>query len=401
MPLDVLMPEAANLIKWLKAEGEAVSAGDDLFQIETDKTVIDVMADADGVLHKILVPEGSLEVPAEKCVALIALPTDRDVNSEPDTGANDDALVNSVANHVTVQNHRTFVSPLAKRLAREAELELSAVQATGPGGRIVARDVRAAIAADESAPVSQLQMPMAAQSEQASHTCEPRKIPLDGMRRAIAQRVVQSKQVVPHFYVSCDVELDALFALRHQINSVELGIQAKAVISINDFIIKAMALALQRVPEANVSWEEDHILQFTQSDVGVAIAVENGLYTPLIRNAQSKSLMTISAEVRDLAERARRREIKAIETQGGTTTVSNLGMLGAKSFSAIISPPQSTILAVGASEPRPVVKNGQVIVAQIMTVNLSCDHRVIDGALAARFLGVFKQFMEQPISLLL
>jgi pyruvate dehydrogenase E2 component (dihydrolipoamide acetyltransferase) len=319
--------------------------------------------------------------------------------------------------------NRVFASPLAKRLAREAGIDIGSVQGTGPHGRIVEKDVRSALqgggtkpaaspapaAAAASAPAAKPAPPQLAQSASADQvkamfeagTYE--EVPLDGMRKTIAKRLVESKQTVPHFYLSLDCELDALMALREQINAAaakDKDGKPSYKLSVNDFVIKALAIALQRVPAANAVWAEDRILKIKHSDVGVAVAIEGGLFTPVVRKAEAKTLTAISAEVKDMAGRARNRRLKPEEYQGGSTAVSNLGMFGIKNFQAVINPPQGTILAVGAGENRVVVKNGAPAVVQAMTVTLSCDHRVVDGALGAELLAAFKQLIESPMGML-
>ncbi len=296
------------------------------------------------------------------------------------------------------------------------------MQGSGPHGRVVEKDVRAAIAGGGAKPAAAAAAPApaaakppaaaaaalapSASADQVKAMFEPgsyEEIALDGMRKTVAKRLVESKQTVPHFYLSLDCELDALMALREQINAAA-GKDAEGKplykLSVNDFVIKGLAIALQRVPAANSVWAEDRILRFKHSDVGVAVAVEGGLFTPVIRKAETKTLTTISAEMKDLAGRARKRRLKPEEYQGGSTAVSNLGMYGIKDFQAVINPPHGTILAVGAGEKRVVVKGGQPAVVQAMTVTLSVDHRVVDGALGAELLAAFKQLIENPMGML-
>jgi pyruvate dehydrogenase E2 component (dihydrolipoamide acetyltransferase) len=321
---------------------------------------------------------------------------------------------------------RVFASPLAKRVAKEAGIDIASVQGSGPHGRVVEKDVRAALsggakpaaAAPAPAPAAaapapaQVAKPAAPQLAQSASADQVKamfeagtyeEVPLDGMRRTIAKRLVESKQTVPHFYLSLDCELDALMALREQLNGAagkDKDGKPAYKLSVNDFVIKALAIALQRVPAANAVWAEDRILKMKHSDVGVAVAIEGGLFTPVVRKAEQKTLTAISAEVKDMAGRARNRRLKPEEYQGGSTAVSNLGMFGIKNFQAVINPPQGTILAVGAGENRVVVKNGAPAVIQAMTVTLSCDHRVVDGALGAELLAAFKQLIESPMGML-
>ena len=329
---------------------------------------------------------------------------------------------------------RLFASPLARRIAKQEGLDLGAVTGSGPHGRIIERDVRAAIeggtakdtgkgtakpapqAAAQEAPAAkpepaQAPKPAAAPpsgmtAKQVMGMFEPgsfEEVPLDGMRKTIAKRLVESKQTVPHFYLSLDVELDALLSLREQVNagaSKDKDGKPAFKLSVNDFVIKALALALQRVPAANSVWAEDRILRFRHSDVGVAVAIDGGLFTPVIRRADEKTLSTISNEMKDFAARARAKKLKPEEYQGGVTSVSNLGMFGIKHFTAVINPPQSSILAVGAGEKRVVVKDGAPAVVQVMTCTLSCDHRVLDGALGAELISAFKGLIENPMGML-
>jgi pyruvate dehydrogenase E2 component (dihydrolipoamide acetyltransferase) len=322
---------------------------------------------------------------------------------------------------------RVFASPLAKRVAKEAGIDIASVQGSGPHGRVVEKDVRAALSGGGAKPAAAAPAPAPAAAApapaQAAKPAAPQlaqsasadqvkamfeagtyeEVPLDGMRRTIAKRLVESKQTVPHFYLSLDCELDALMALREQLNGAagkDKDGKPAYKLSVNDFVIKALAIALQRVPAANSVWAEDRILKMKHSDVGVAVAIEGGLFTPVVRKAEQKTLTAISAEVKDMAGRARNRRLKPEEYQGGSTAVSNLGMFGIKNFQAVINPPQGTILAVGAGEQRVVVKNGAPAVIQAMTVTLSCDHRVVDGALGAELLAAFKQLIESPMGML-
>ena len=472
MPINILMPalsptmEKGNLAKWLKKEGDTVKSGDVIAEIETDKATMEVEAVDEGILAKIVVPEGTADVPVNQLIALIAgegedpksvtapaaggaapssapkagaapaapaaapqpqanaIPGDASAHmgyarvdqapAGPAQGAKPDGAGQAAGN-------RVFASPLAKRIAKEAGIDIASVQGSGPHGRVVEKDVRAALqgggakpaaapaAAAAPPPAGKPAAPQLAQSASADQvkamfeagTYE--EVPLDGMRKTIAKRLVESKQTVPHFYLSLDCELDALMALREQINAAagkDKDGKPAYKLSVNDFVIKALAIALQRVPAANAVWAEDRILKMKHSDVGVAVAIEGGLFTPVVRKAEQKTLTAISAEVKDMAGRARTRRLKPEEYQGGSTAVSNLGMFGIKNFQAVINPPQGTILAVGAGENRVVVKNGAPAVVQAMTVTLSCDHRVVDGALGAELLAAFKQLIESPMGML-
>jgi pyruvate dehydrogenase E2 component (dihydrolipoamide acetyltransferase) len=315
------------------------------------------------------------------------------------------------------KGERLFASPLARRIAKEAGVELSAVSGTGPHGRIVRKDVEAAIASGVKAPAAATPSAAAPQAAVASGASDEATlkmfeegsyelVPHDGMRKTIARRLMESKLTVPHFYLTIDCELDALLALRAQLNAAapviktEKGEVPAYKLSVNDLVIKATALALRDIPEANVSWTDAGMVKHKHSDVGVAVSIPGGLITPIVRGAETKALSAISNEMKDLAKRARDRKLKPSEYQGGTTSVSNLGMFGVKDFAAIINPPHATIFAVGAGEQRAVVKNGELAVANVMSVTLSTDHRAVDGALAAELAKVFKNYIENPLSLL-
>jgi len=378
---------------WFKSVGDAIAPGDNLFEIETDKVSMEVPATSAGVLREIRVQQGEV-APVSAVVAVIG-DGEVPIQAKPRPASLDP--YNEV--HTPSRNfgpatlaNGTKVSPLARRLAAEAGVDLTNVKGSGPHGRIHAEDVKAVKAV--KAPVT---VPTPARLATPIPDAPFERIPLDAMRRTIARRLVEAKQTVPHFYLSADVDIDSLLTLRERANA-----ELSAKLSINDFIIKAYALALQRVPAANAVWGEDAILRFPHSDVGVAVAIEGGLLTPVIRKAETKSLSAISAEMKDLAARARERKLLPQEYQGGAASISNLGMYGVREFSAIINPPQSTILAVGAGQRRPVeATNGGIAFATLMTVTLSCDHRVVDGALGAQLLAAFKAVMENPITLFL
>jgi pyruvate dehydrogenase E2 component (dihydrolipoamide acetyltransferase) len=380
--MEVLMPQLGETVTegkitvWFKAVGDAIAPGDNLFEIQTDKVSMEVPATSAGILREIRVKQGEV-APVSAIVAVIgdgeaqARPARLDPYNEVRTPARNFGPA-TVANGAKA-------SPLARRLAAEAGVDLTTVKGSGPHGRIHAADVKG-VNVIKPAPVPDASF---------------ERVPLDAMRRTIARRLVEAKQTVPHFYLTSDVDISRLLVLREEANAALSG-----KLSINDFVIKALALALQRVPAANAVWTEDAILRFKHSDVGVAVAIEGGLFTPVIRNAETKSLSTISAEMKDLAARARERKLLPHEYQGGSTSVSNLGMYGVREFSAIINPPQSTMLAVGAGQRRPVeAPNGGIAFATLMTVTLSCDHRVVDGALGAQLLAAFKAVIENPITL--
>ena len=386
---------------WFKSVGDKVAPGDNLFEIETDKVSMEVPATEAGVLKEIRVRQGEV-APVSAVVAVIgdavignAVIGDSS-GSLPVAAARKPAVVLEAYNevHTPARNYGPAAiangakaSPLARRLAVEAGVDLAHVKGSGPHGRIHAADVKAIQTTKAPIPAPVTDAPF-------------ERIPLDAMRRTIARRLVEAKQTVPHFYLTADADITRLLALREEANA---AISTK--LSINDFVIKAFALALQRVPAANAIWAEGGdaaILRFKHSDVGVAVAIEGGLFTPVIRKAETKSLSAISAEMKDLAARARERKLLPHEYQGGVASVSNLGMYGVREFAAIINPPQSTMLAVGAGQRRPVESaNGGIAFATLMTVTLSCDHRVVDGALGAQLLAAFKTVIENPIELFL
>jgi pyruvate dehydrogenase E2 component (dihydrolipoamide acetyltransferase) len=412
--MEILMPQLGETVTegkitiWFKSVGDRIAPGDNLFEIETDKTSMEVPATSAGVLQEIRVRQGEV-APVN---AIVAVLSDAVGSSVPAAAVRQKQAVQLDAFNEVKTPERNFgpaklangvtVSPLARRIAFEAGIDLSNVQGTGPHGRIHAIDVMAAGSAARtsipapgpSAPVpGAAPAPSATSSVRALYKNVPFDVlPLDAMRRTIARRLMEAKQTVPHFYLSADIDLDRLLALREGANLV-----LPSKISINDFIIKAFAQALQSVPLANAVWAEDAILRFKHSDIGVAVAIEGGLLTPVIRKAETKSLAAISAEMKDLASRARNRKLLPDEYQGGVASISNLGMYGVREFTAIINPPQSTILAIGAAQRRPVEgPNGSIRFATQMTVTLSCDHRVVDGALGAQLLAAFKGAMENP-----
>jgi pyruvate dehydrogenase E2 component (dihydrolipoyllysine-residue acetyltransferase) len=457
MPTNILMPalsptmEKGNLAKWLKKEGDTVKTGDVIAEIETDKATMEYEAVDDGTLAKIVVPEGTQDVPVNSLIAVLA-GEGEDVKAAAASAAKTEAAppqapakestphptpaappspkaggisAPAAQPHPSPQHgeggaaqaapggvaplradgaNRIFSSPLARRLAKEAGVDLSRVQGSGPHGRVIARDVEAAKqfgkglapAATPTAAPSMSDAQVRSLYEEGSYDF----VPHDGMRRTIAQRLTASAQTIPHFYETMDCDIGKLTAAREEINAAapkDKDGKPAYKLSVNDFVIKALALALQRVPEANVSWTDAGMLKHRHSDIGVAVALPGGLITPIVRSAESKSLSTISNEMRDLAARARARKLKPQEYQGGTSSVSNLGMYGIKDFTAVINPPQSTILAVGAGDERAVVRNGQLAVATIMSVTLSCDHRAVDGALGAELIVAFRQLIENPV----
>jgi pyruvate dehydrogenase E2 component (dihydrolipoamide acetyltransferase) len=454
MPINILMPalsptmEKGNLAKWLKKEGDKVKSGDVIAEIETDKATMEVEAVDEGTIAKILVPEGTQDVPVNDVIAVMAgdgedveaagaAPQQKteakaeakpEAKPEPKPEAKQEtkaeapkqeaapvkaatmAPASAPATARSDGHDRIFSSPLARRLAKEAGIELARIDGSGPHGRIIARDVEQAKSgkglrpSPASAGASAIAPSMS--DKQILALFEPGSyevVPHDGMRRTIAQRLTASVQTVPHFYLTMDCDIGKLLAARDEINGAAPKDKEKKPLyklSVNDFVIKALAIALQRIPDCNVSWTESGMVKHKHSDVGVAVAMPGGLITPIIRKAETKSLSTISAEMKDFAARARARKLKPDEYQGGTTAVSNLGMYGIKDFTAVINPPHATILAVGTSEERAVVRNGKIEAAHIMSVTLSCDHRAVDGALGAELIGAFKMLIENPVMMM-
>lgn len=431
MPIDILMPalsptmEKGNLSRWLKKEGDKVKPGDVLAEIETDKATMEVEAIDEGVLAKILVPEGTADVPVNNVIGLIAgegedtnfaankpLPAVETIPAAPAAStALSAAAPPAPPLHNGQRGPRIFASPLARRIAKDKGIDLAAISGSGPHGRIIERDVRAAIARAAAVPsVEEVRAPAVPPPGPTDEVIRQifapgsfEEVPHDLMRKTIARRLNEASRTIPHFYLTADCILDALIHLREAINgAAPKDREGKPVykISVNDFIIKALALALIRVPDANVTWTESAMLKHKQADVGVAVAIPGGLITPIIRAAETKTLSMISNEMKDFTARARARKLRPEEYQGGSTAVSNLGMFGIKSFSAIINPPQATILAVGAGEQRVIVKDGAPGVATVMSVTLSCDHRAVDGVLGAELLAAFKALIEQPAGML-
>jgi pyruvate dehydrogenase E2 component (dihydrolipoamide acetyltransferase) len=448
MPINILMPalsptmEKGNLAKWLKREGDKVKSGDIIAEIETDKATMEVEAVDEGTIAKIVVPDGTADVPVNQVIAVLAgegedpkaaaasagsaappapkpqaaapAPAPAPAKAEAPKPAAAPAPAPQAAPQPAVQpsGGRVFVSPLAKRLAKDAGIDVSRISGSGPHGRVIARDVDAAKSGKglKAAPGAPAAAPPAAPSvaptmsdqqvralfEEGSYEV----VPHDGMRRTIAQRLTLSTQTIPHFYLTIDCNIGKLMAAREEINGAahkDKDGKPAYKLSVNDFVIKALAVALQRVPDANVSWTDSGMLKHKHSDVGVAVAMPGGLITPIIRSAENKSLSTISNEMKDFAARARARKLKPHEYQGGTTAVSNLGMFGIKDFTAVINPPHATILAVGTGEERAIVKNGKIEAAHMMSVTLSCDHRAVDGALGAELITAFKTLIENPV----
>ena len=427
MSIDVLMPalsptmEEGTLAKWYVKKGDKVSSGDVIAEIETDKATMEVEAVDEGVVEDILVPEGSEGVKVNTPIARLsgddaaAAPAPMAEPAKSEAPKTEAPKAEAKAEPAKAQapapapapartsGERIFASPLARRIAGQKGLDLAQVQGSGPHGRIIKRDVEGATpqaakpaagaAAAASAPrqaqtLAQMGIP------DGSYDL----IPLDGMRKTVARRMTDSFRDVPHFPLTIDLEIDGLLASRAKINAMleKQGVK----VSVNDLVIKAAAVALKQVPEANASYSPEGIAMHHNADIAMAVAIEGGLITPIIRKAETKGLAQIAVEAKDLAERARTRKLKPDEFLGGTFSVSNLGMFGIKSFGSIINEPQGCILSVGAGEPRPVVKNGQLAIATVMTVTLSCDHRVVDGATGARWLQAFKALIEDPITMI-
>ncbi|HLZ65130.1 MAG TPA: pyruvate dehydrogenase complex dihydrolipoamide acetyltransferase [Aliidongia sp.] len=436
MPIEILMPALSptmtegNLAKWVKKEGEAIKAGDVIAEIETDKATMEVEAVDEGTLGKIIVAEGTQGVKVNEVIALLleegesadalgkapapkAAPTPEAPKAEPAKAEAPKAAAPAPKPAAADHGARVFATPLARRMAEQAGIDLASVTGSGPDGRIVKADIEAAAGKPKAAaaPAAEAPKPAAAPAAAAPAAAAVTKdrvvalagniayteIPNTSMRKVIAKRLTEAKQTVPHFYLTVDCEIDALLKTRAELNSRAEGLK----ISVNDFVIKASALALKKVPEANASWSDDAILQWKQVDIAVAVAIEGGLITPIVKQADGKGLATISSEMRDLGARAKAGKLKLEEFQGGTFSISNLGMFGIKEFSAVINPPHGAILAVGAGEQRPVVKNGALAVATVMSCTLSVDHRVVDGAVGAAFLKAFKGLIEDPLSMLL
>jgi pyruvate dehydrogenase E2 component (dihydrolipoamide acetyltransferase) len=434
--MDVLMPQLGETVaegkitKWFKAAGDAVQPGDNLFEIETDKVSMEVPSTVAGTLAEIRVVEGTV-APVGAVVAVIvgevgaAIVRDASapVASSPRRGEGVPPA-SAAAQPPSIQRpldpffevrtpERNYgparlpggalVTPLARRLASEAGIDLSRVAPSGPHGRIVARDVQAAAAAAPGVTPA-VRGPSAAEVMALYRDVPFEEVPLDGMRRTIATRLVQAKQTIPHFYLSADLAIGRLLALREEANAAAPKDKEGAPafrLSVNDLVIKMWAFALQRVPAANAVWAEDRILRFAHSDVGIAIAIDGGLFTPVIRRAELKSVSAISAEMKELAARARAKKLLPDEYKGGASAISNLGMYGVREFSAIINPPHATILAVGATRRHAVeTAGGGVAFESMMTVTLSCDHRVVDGALGAELLAAFRGFVERPVTAL-
>jgi len=438
MPVNILMPalsptmEKGNLAKWLKKEGDAVKAGDVIAEIETDKATMEYESIDDGVLAKIVVPAGSQDVPVNQLIAVLAqegedpksaaaaagkgaaaasvpasAPASPAAKSAPAARPAPAAATAPTAAPAAAPSHggnRIFASPLARRLAKTAGIELGRMRGSGPHGRIIARDVEAARSGQGVSALAPLAV-QAPSDDKIRALFEPGSyevVPHDNIRKVIARRLVEAKLTIPHFYLTLDCNIGKLLAAREEINTAapkDKDGKPAYKLSVNDFVIKALALALQRVPDANVTWTEGGMLKHHRSDIGVAVSIPGGLITPVVRNAEAKSLSTISNEMKDYAARARARKLKPEEYQGGSSAVSNLGMYGIKDFAAVINPPHATILAVGAGEERAIARDGKIEAAWMMSVTLSTDHRAVDGALGAELLSAFKALIENPVTM--
>ncbi len=438
MPIKVLMPALSptmtegTLAKWLVSEGDEVNSGDVIAEIETDKATMEVEAVDEGRIGKLLVAEGAEGVKVNSVIAMLLAEgedaaalegADAAPQSAPSKKAEAPAAAKpekkaeapaapkaepaaKPAAQPVAAGDRVFASPLARRMAEQSGLDLGTLQGSGPHGRIVKRDIEATLAgapkrAAAPAPVAQPSaQPAAAAVTAERQPYEPEfdLMPLSGMRRTIARRLAESKRTVPHFYLTVDCEIDKLLALRKELNDHADG---GYKLSVNDLIIKICGVTLRKVPAANASWTDEGLKIYKSVDISVAVAIDGGLITPIIRGADGKGLERISGHMKDLAERARAGKLQPEEYQGGTFSISNLGMYGIKDFAAVINPPQGCILAVGAGEQRPVVKNGALAIATVMSCTLSVDHRVVDGAVGAEFLKVFKQIVEDPMTMLL
>ncbi|WP_339077401.1 pyruvate dehydrogenase complex dihydrolipoamide acetyltransferase [Acetobacter sp. AC2005] len=415
MATEILMPALSptmtegKLARWLKKEGDAVNSGDVLAEIETDKATMEVEAIEEGILGRILIQEGAEGVAVNTPIAILveegeAVPDNIDTpqnaaSAEPAPVPHPIASAAPVATQAAPAQRadkpvgRVVASPLARRIARQKNIDLAAIKGTGPNGRIVKRDVEAALNKAPSAGQVASTLPASGGSSAVPHTT---------MRKVIARRLSESKATIPHFYVSIDVELDALLALRAQLNAMSPAEGVNAFkLSVNDMLIKASAVALKQVPEVNASYTEEAMILHEDADISVAVSLDDGLITPIVKQADRKSLKDISQEAKDLIARARAGKLKPEEFQGGTFSISNMGMYGVKDFAAIVNPPQAAILAIAAGKKQAVVKGNELAIATVMTVTLSVDHRVVDGAAAARWLSAFRAAVESPLSLVL
>ena len=427
MPIEILMPALSptmtegKLAKWLKKEGDSIKSGDIIAEIETDKATMEMEAVDEGTMGQILVPEGTEKVSVNQPLAVLLLegetkgaaakavsaPAKMPETKAPEAKAAPVAAPKPAPSPMPSPpapkpaGNRIFASPLARRAAADAGIDLSGVQGSGPQGRIIRADVERAVASGgvrKPAPAPARPPIPASVSTVSDYGQGYTEVPNSNIRKTIARRLLEAKTTIPHFYLTIDCVIDDLLKLRKDLN--DRGGDGYKV-SVNDFVIKACALALRKVPHANASWTDEAVRLYSNVDISVAVATPDGLITPIVRNADKKGLGTISNEVKDLAARAKAKKLKLEEFQGGGFTISNLGMFGIKEFSAIINPPQVCILAVGKAEQRPVVKNGALAIAQVMTCTLSCDHRVVDGSVGAEFMQAFQGLIEDPLRMLL
>ena len=419
MPINIQMPalsptmEEGTLAKWLVKEGDTVESGDVMAEIETDKATMEFEAVDEGVIGKIIVPEGSTGIKVNEIIAILLEDGEDSSDIETNDAENKQDVVDIIKNDEKIpvvksektglssSKERIFATPLARRIAKSTNVDLANIKGSGPYGRIVKADVQSNnVKALEKTPITQITSSVASESIKTIYKDrEFAEIPLDGMRKVIANRLTEAKQTIPHFYLRKSVNLDKLLIVRSEMNTglIDQGIK----ISVNDFIIKASSLALQDIPQANVVWAQDRILQMTSSDVAVAVSVEGGLYTPVIFDSEKKTLSSLSLEIKDLASRARDKKLLPNEYQGGSFAISNLGMMGIENFDAVINPPHGSILAVGAGTKKPIVKeDGTISVATVMSLTLSVDHRAIDGALGAEFLAKITNYLENPLTML-
>ena len=419
MPINIQMPalsptmEEGTLAKWLVKEGDTVESGDVMAEIETDKATMEFEAVDEGVIGKIIVPEGSTGIKVNEIIAILLEDGEDSSDIETNDAENKQDVVDIIKNNEKIpvvksektdlssSKERIFATPLARRIAKSTNVDLANIKGSGPYGRIVKADVQSNnVNASEKTPITQITSSVTSESIKTMYKDrEFAEIPLDGMRKVIANRLTEAKQTIPHFYLRKSVNLDKLLIVRSEMNTglIDQGIK----ISVNDFIIKASSLALQDIPQANVVWAQDRILQMTSSDVAVAVSVEGGLFTPVIFDSEKKTLSSLSSEIKDLASRARKKKLSPNEYQGGSFAISNLGMMGVENFDAVINPPHGSILAVGAGTKKPIVKeDGAISSATIMSLTLSVDHRAIDGALGAEFLARITHYLENPLTML-
>ena len=419
MPINIQMPalsptmEEGTLAKWLVKEGDTVESGDVMAEIETDKATMEFEAVDEGVIGKIIVPEGSTGIKVNEIIAILLEDGEDSSDIETNDAENKQDVVDIIKNDEKIpvvksektglssSKERIFATPLARRIAKSTNVDLANIKGSGPYGRIVKADVQSNnVKALEKTPITQITSSVTSETIKTMYKDrEFTEIALDGMRKVIANRLTEAKQTIPHFYLRKSVNLDKLLIVRSEMNTglIDQGIK----ISVNDFIIKASSLALQDIPQANVVWAQDRILQMTSSDVAVAVSVEGGLYTPVIFDSEKKTLSSLSLEIKDLASRARDKKLLPNEYQGGSFAISNLGMMGIENFDAVINPPHGSILAVGAGTKKPIVKeDGTISVATIMSLTLSVDHRAIDGALGAEFLAKITNYLENPLTML-